>query len=62
MQTADTINIQNTDRQKQSFANVLKHFVNFTGKHTCWRLFLIKCRLQLVATLLKGESNTGVFL
>ena len=28
---------------------------NFTGKHLCWSLFLIK-------PLLKRDSNTGVFL
>ena len=26
--------------QKQSFADVLKSFPNFTGKHLCWSLYL----------------------
>ena len=41
------------NRGSQSFADVLqndvlKNFTNFTGKHLCWSLFLIK--LQLHAT------------
>ena len=37
--------------QKQSFADILqnrtlKNLANFTGKHLCWSLFLIKLRLQ----------------
>ena len=38
---------------------VLKNFANFTGKHLRWSLSLIKLR---PATLLKRDSNTGVFL
>ena len=42
---------------------VLKISVNFTGKHLCWSLFLIKLREDLgPATLLKRDSNTDVFL
>ena len=33
---------------------VLKKFANFTGKNLCWSLFLVK-------SLLKRDSNTGVF-
>ena len=40
---------------------VLKNFANFTGKHLCWRLFLIKLQAFRPATLLKRDSNTGVF-
>ena len=36
----------------------LKNFTNLTGKHCCWSLFLRK----LQATLLKRDSNAGVFL
>ena len=36
---------------------VLKNFVMFTRKHLCWSLLSIK-----VVTLLKRDSNTGVFL
>ena len=39
----------------------LKHFVNSTGKHLCWNLFLIKLQAR-PATLLKRDSNTGVSL
>ena len=41
---------------------VLKNFANFTGKHLCWSLFLIKFQALSPATLLKRDSNTGVFL
>ena len=37
----------------------LKNFANFTGKHLCWSLFLIK--LQAQGPFLKRDSNTGVF-
>ena len=33
----------------------LKNFANFTGKHLCWSVFLIK----FVKTSLKRDSNTG---
>ena len=36
--------------------DVLKDFAKFTGKHLYWSLFLIK------ETLLKKDSDTGVFL
>ena len=39
----------------------LKNFENFTGKHLCWRLFLIKLQAFRPATLLKRDSN-GVLL
>ena len=35
---------------------------NFTGKHLCWSLFLIKSVAFRPVTLLKRDSNTGVFL
>ena len=41
---------------------VLKNFANFTGKHLCWSLFLIKFQAFNPGTLLKRDSNTGVFL
>ena len=40
----------------------LKNFAIFTGKQLCWSLFLIKLRPWRPATLLKRDSNTGVFL
>ena len=45
-------------KDKRPFADVLKNFAIFTGKHLCWSLFL----MQLLSTLLKRDSNTGVFL
>ena len=38
---------------------VLKNFAIFPEKYMCWSLFLIK---NFKATLLKRDSNTGVFL
>ena len=35
----------------------LKNFANFTGKHLCWNLFLIKLPLQLY----QKETPTQVF-
>ena len=39
---------------------VLKNFVNFTGKHLCWSLFLIKLQAFRPAILLK-KTPTQVF-
>ena len=36
---------------------VLKNFANFTGKHLCWSLFLIKFQTLRPATLLKRDSR-----
>ena len=41
---------------------VLENFANLTGKHLCWSFFLIKMQVSRPATLLKRDSNTGVFL
>ena len=41
---------------------VFKKFANFTGKHLRWTLLLIKLQALRPATLLKRDSNTGVFL
>ena len=43
----------------------LKNVANFTGKHLCWSLFLIKLQTLKAwrpATLLKRDSNTSAFL
>ena len=42
--------------------SVLKHFAIFTEKHLCWGRFLRKLLVLKPANLLKGDSNTGVFL
>ena len=39
-----------------------KNFMIFTRKHPRWNLFLIKLQAFRAATLLKRDSNTGVFL
>ena len=41
---------------------LLKNFTIFIGKHLCWSLFLIKLQALRPVTLLKEDSNTGVFL
>ena len=42
--------------------NVLKNFSNFTEKHLCWNLFLIKLQAGGLQFYWKRDSNTGVFL
>ena len=42
--------------------HVLKNFANFSGKHLCWSLSLIHLKASRPTTLLKKDSNTGVFL
>ena len=39
----------------------LKNFANFTRKHLCWSLFLKKFQAFRPETLLKSDSNAGVF-
>ena len=41
---------------------VLETLANFTRKHLHWNLFLIKLQVFRPATLLKRNSNTGIFL
>ena len=41
---------------------ILKNFANFTGKHMCWSLFLIKLLVLRPATLLTKDSNAGALL
>ena len=41
---------------------VLKNFTNFSEKHLCWSLILVKLQTWFAATLLKRDSNTFVFL
>ena len=37
-------------------------FATFTGKHPCWSFFSIKFQTFSPATLLKTDSDTGVFM
>ena len=39
---------------------LLKNFANFTGKHLCWSLVLIKLQAWRSSFLLKRDSNTSV--
>ena len=41
--------------------DALKDFAIFTEKHLCWSLFLINIQAWRPATLLKRDSNIGVF-
>ena len=52
---------------QQSSADVfqnrfLKNFANSTGKHLCWSPFSISFQAFTLATSLKRDSHTGVFL
>ena len=40
---------------------ILKNFTNFTGKHLCWSSFVIRLQAIRPATLLKTDSDTGIF-
>ena len=42
--------------------DVLKNFAIFTGKHLSWSLISNKVVALKPATLLKRDSNTGIFL
>ena len=54
---------RNRSSCSQTFVKVgvLKNVANFTGKHLCWNIFLIKLQALSPATLLKRHSNTDVF-
>ena len=54
------IQVQQKDTEAANFfkTGVLKSFANFTGKHLCWSLFLIKVAGLRSVTLLKRDSNT----
>ena len=41
---------------------VLRKFAIFTGKQLSWSLFLVRMQGFMPATVLKRDSNTGVFL
>ena len=42
--------------------SVDKNFAIFTGKHLCWSPFLRRLQVLKRASLLKGDSDKGVFL
>ena len=41
---------------------ILKNFVNLTGKHLYWSLFLIKLQALSLQVFFKKDSNTSAFL
>ena len=55
-------NIRSSHRRCSVKKGVFKNFPNFTGKHLCQSLFLIKLQAFRQAILLKRGSNTGLFL
>ena len=62
-----TKSLQNTVLQESEVPDnqkigALKDFDIFTGKHLRWSLFVRLLQAWRSATLLKGDSNTGVFL
>ena len=50
-----------TDPYSEPFRAILNNFAIFTGKYSCWSLFLITLRALGSATLLKRDSNTGEY-
>ena len=57
-----TFNLRPVSSRGGALLGVLKHLANFIGNHLCWSFFLIKLQFFRAATLLKRDSNTGIFL
>ena len=55
--------VTNRTSHSQMFfkTSVFRNFANFTGKHLCLSLFLIKLQAFSPANLLKRGSNAGIF-
>ena len=51
-----------TIRRCSTKIGALKNFAIFIEKQLCWSLFLITSQAFRPVTLLKRDSNTGVFL
>ena len=56
--------LQGRSSRSQMFFKIvaLKNFANFTVKHLCWSLVLMKLQTLRSAALLKRDCNTGAFL
>ena len=56
--------INNNKQSSEMFYKkaILKNLAIFTEKHLCWSLFSIKLQVFRPVTLLKIDSDTGVFL
>ena len=63
---SDTVTLRRSHRRcpvKKGFLKIFSNFfANLTGKHLCWSLSLTKLQAFRTATLLKRESNRGIFL
>ena len=57
-----TIPTQPPERKSQAATGEVLSFANFTGKHLCWSLLFTKLQAFRIATLLKKDPYTGVFL
>ena len=53
---------RSSNQRRSVKKDFLKNFANFTGKHLCWSLYLIKLQAFKPATLLERDFNTGAFL
>ena len=60
--TVNTTSVRSSHQSYSVKIGVLKNATNFTWKHLCWSLFSTKLPAFEPATLLKRDSNTGVFL
>ena len=61
--------VQSSRSQMSYKIGVLKNFAIFTGRNLCWSVGLLACKFETLLkrawkseTLLKRDSNTGVFL
>ena len=57
-----TENYRNSHWRCSVKKGVLKNFADFTAKHLCWRLLLIKLQPWGPTPLVKRGSNAGIFL
>ena len=56
------LNLQITKEHLEAVTGgVLQNFAMLTGKDLCWSLFLIKLQAFRPATLLKRDSDIGVY-
>ena len=55
----DKLNLNRSRRSQMFFKiGVLKNIANFTGKHLCWSLFLIKLQAYEICEILKNTLFT----
>ena len=63
MQITSTLHLQSRSSHRRCSlkSSVTKNFANFTGKHHCWRLFLINLLAKRPAPILKKRLLHGCF-